>query len=213
MIELLLFVVTSFLVGLSGALAPGPMLTVTISDSIEKGFIAGPLIISGHIITEIVLILFLFAGIGWLIDSILTGIIIGIIGGLILILMGLQMFRSRIGSSNKKVKRSYKSKYRSILDGMLTSLANPYFFIWWATIGAAFLFKGIAIAGFLGILGFLIGHWSADIAWYGTVSFLTSRGSNLMTPRSHEYILKVCGSFLIVTGTYFIISTLNITLH
>ncbi len=69
LIEILLFIITSFAVGLSGALVPGPMLTVTISDSLKRGFIAGPLIVIGHYIAELALILLIFAGLGWFIGS------------------------------------------------------------------------------------------------------------------------------------------------
>ncbi len=211
MMELALFTVTSFLVGLSGALAPGPMLSITISDSVEKGFIAGPLIVSGHIISEILLVILLFAGLGWLIGSAPAAFIIGVAGGLVLIVMGLQMVKSKPSLKSRAGDLNLKSKSRSIFEGILSSISNPYFFIWWATIGGAFLFQGVALAGLVGILGFLIGHWSSDLLWYSTVSFLSSQGSRKMKPHTHRNILKVCGCFLVIIGAYFIINALKIS--
>ena len=49
------------------------------------------------------------------------------------------------------------------LNGILTSVSNPFFFIWWATIGWAFIFKGLELAGIFGVLGFLVGHWASDL--------------------------------------------------
>lgn len=211
MMELALFTATSFFVGLSGALAPGPMLSVTISDSVEKGFIAGPLIISGHIISEIILVILLFAGLGWLIGSAPATFIIGLIGGLVLIVMGLQMVKSKPYLKVPEGNLKLKSKSHSVLEGILSSISNPYFFIWWATIGGAFLFQGVALAGLVGISGFLIGHWSSDLLWYSTVSFLSSRGSRKMKPRTHQNILQVCGLFLVIIGAYFILNAFKIS--
>ncbi len=243
MIEIVLFAVTSFLVGLSGALVPGPMLTVTISDSFKKGFIAGPLITSGHIFTELCLVLLILFGLGWLIGSNTASFIIGILGGIVLVIMGFQIFKEEpplkdmtpgeiqdnnssniefieqtskvhnpkshiISSTDSSNKNS--SSFRSIINGVLTSLSNPFFFIWWATIGGAFIFKGMAMAGFLGIFAFLLGHWSSDVAWFSTVSFFSSRSSVLMQPDNYRTIMRICGVVMIFVGGYFFINSLGV---
>jgi len=241
MIELVLFAVTSFLVGLSGALVPGPMFTVTISDSLKKGFIAGPLVTSGHIFTEICLVLLLLFGLGWLIGSSTASLIIGILGGIVLIFMGLQIFKETpelesisaknpddtsdsSNISSKQVSPEYNQKnllssdllnknsssFRSIINGVLTSLSNPFFFIWWATIGGAFIFKGMAMAGFLGILAFLLGHWLSDFTWFSTVSYLSSRSSILLKPNNYKIIMRVCGAFMVFVGGYFFINSVGV---
>ncbi|OPY26251.1 MAG: LysE type translocator [Methanobacterium sp. PtaU1.Bin242] len=205
MIEILLLIATSFVAGLSGALVPGPMLTVTISDSVKKGFIAGPLVVLGHFIAEITLIFIIMAGFSWLIGSTTAAMIIGTLGGIMLIYMGYNNSKS----SNKLLniqKDGLSQRYGSVFGGIITSISNPYFFIWWATIGMAFMFKGLEIAGIIGLLGFLIGHWSADMSWYSTVSFLTSKGSEIMTDEHYDMIMKICGIFLIILGIYFLIT-------
>lgn len=54
--------ITSFLVAFSGAVAPGPVLTITISETARRGFWAGPLIIVGHGILELILFIAIFFG-------------------------------------------------------------------------------------------------------------------------------------------------------
>lgn len=241
MLEIVLFTITSFLVGLSGALVPGPMLTVTISDSFKKGFISGPLITSGHIFTELIIVLLLLFGLGWVIGSPTASIIIGILGGIVLIIMGLQIVKETpeleiqpINTSNpskdlislkNQSENSFQGKEilkndetsnlnlshkNSMFKGVLTSLSNPFFFIWWATIGGTFIIKGMALAGFLGIFAFLIGHWSSDLIWFSTVSFISSKSSALITPRNYKIIMRICGVFMISVGGYFFINSLGI---
>jgi threonine/homoserine/homoserine lactone efflux protein len=213
MIELIIFTATSFFVGLSGALAPGPMLTVTISDSMEKGARAGPLIVAGHIIAETGLIFLIFAGLGWLIGSSLASFIIGLVGGIVLIYMGIQIFRNSPelkDTSYENLDNTVKSRYSSILNGIITSITNPFFFIWWAAIGAAFMYQGLALAGILGIFAFLIGHWSADLVWISFISFFSSKGTNLMKKSTYKNIMRICGVFLVLVGGYFFTASLGI---
>ena len=145
MIETVIFALTSFGVGLSGALVPGPMLTVTISDSVKKGFKAGPLVILGHFITEFVIMIAILAGLGYIIGSQSAVFIIGTVGGLVLIFMGYNISKQDKPISEIK-NDDYKSqKYGSVMGGIITSLSNPFFYIWWATVGCAFMFKGLDI--------------------------------------------------------------------
>ena len=206
MLEIILFILTSFLVGLSGALVPGPMLTVTIADSINKGFITGPLVVLGHFITEFILIIIILAGFSWLVGSTTAAVVIGTLGGIMLIYMGYNTSKSTVNLEKITLTDDKTSRYGSILKGVLTSVSNPYFFIWWATIGLAFLFKGLEIAGIIGLIGFLIGHWSADLGWFSTVSFFSSKGSEIINKKQYNILMKVCGIFLIVLGLYFLLN-------
>lgn len=206
-IGIILFTATSFIVGLSGAMVPGPMLTVTISDSLKKGATAGPKIVFGHIITEFILILLIFAGLGWLIGSETAIFVIGAIGGLIMVLMGFQMARSSNSLQDLQKSSETSNGYGPIINGILTSVSNPYFFIWWATVGWAFMLKGMELAGILGVTGFLVGHWCSDLGWFGTVSFFTTKGSNIMKDNHYKFIMSASGIFLMTLGIYFVISS------
>jgi threonine/homoserine/homoserine lactone efflux protein len=148
LIETVLFALTSFGVGLSGALVPGPMLTVTISDSVKKGPMAGPMIVLGHIMTEIAMMVVLLAGLGYIIGSQTAAFIIGTFGGMVLIFIGYNTARQKSTLSSVETDKNGIQKYGSFLKGIITSLSNPYFFIWWATIGLAFMFKGLEFSKF-----------------------------------------------------------------
>jgi threonine/homoserine/homoserine lactone efflux protein len=209
LIETVLFALTSFGVGLSGALVPGPMLTVTISDSVKKGFKAGPLIILGHLITELAIMLAILAGLGWIIGSQTAVFIIGTFGGLVLIFMGYNISKPDKILSDIEKEEYGTQKYGSVMGGIITSLSNPFFYIWWATIGCTFMFKGLELAGIVGLLGFIIGHWSADLSWFSTISFFSSRGSKVMADRTYKVVMMICGVFLVLLGFYFILSQIN----
>ncbi len=206
MIEIILFALTAFAVGFSGSLVPGPMLTVTIRDSLKKGFKAGPLVVFGHIIAELVLVALILAGFSWLIGSKTASIFIGTFGGLTLVLMGFQTVRSPAELPTSSEVEDPTQSYGSILGGFISSVSNPYFFIWWATIGCAFISKGLELAGILGVLTFFVGHWASDLGWYSFVSFFTGKGSEVINKHHYKLIMIVCGVFLIFLGIYFLLS-------
>jgi len=79
----------SFTLALSGALMPGPLLTVTVAESARMGFRAGPLLITGHALLELLLFLKSPSVMG----------IIALVGGGMLLWMGVDMVRNSSGLS------------------------------------------------------------------------------------------------------------------
>ncbi len=192
---------TSFVIALSGALMPGPVLTVTISESSRRGFWAGPLIIAGHAILELCLVVLLLLGLGpYLRKDIVFGII-GTCGGFILLWMALGMFRS-LPSLTLNLEPDAPAGTHPVWSGILMSLANPYWTIWWATIGIGYIVYSMKF-GPAGVAAFFAGHISADLAWYSAVSLAISKGRGFMRDNAYKTIVAVCAVALVVFGLWF----------
>ena len=71
----------SFTLALSGALMPGPLLTVTVSESTRIGFKAGPLLMTGHAVLELLLVIAIVYGLGPFLKSPSVMGIISLFGG------------------------------------------------------------------------------------------------------------------------------------
>ena len=199
--SLLEIFVTSFGVGLSGALMPGPVLTVTIAEATRRGFWAGPLIVLGHGIIEFSLFIALVLGLGELLKHNLVFGIVGISGAIVLIWMGVGMVRG-VKEATLKLELKEGERSRPVLAGLLTSVSNPYFIIWWATIGLSY----IAFSQQYGIMGlgsFYSGHIMADVVWYFAVAAAVTVGKNIMDDRTYRWIIGLCGGFLVCLGLYF----------
>ena len=87
MFELVVIFFTSFVIALSGAIMPGPLLTITISESTRRGAVAGPLLISGHAVLELLLVIALLLGLGPILKHPLFFMISAFLGGAIMFLM------------------------------------------------------------------------------------------------------------------------------
>ncbi|MBW1744369.1 MAG: LysE family transporter [Deltaproteobacteria bacterium] len=180
---------------------PGPVLTVTISESTKRGFWAGPLIIVGHGILELALVILLLLGLGpYLSKDIVFGVV-GVCGALILIWMALGMFRS-IPSLKLNLEPSEEASVNPVRAGILMSLANPYFTIWWATIGVGYIAYAMKF-GAVGVIAFFAGHISADFAWYSMVSLTISKGRTFITDGLYKRIIGFCASALVIFSGWF----------
>ena len=80
--ELIFIFFTALFIGFSGAVVPGPLLSVTVNESLRRGISAGPLLIVGHALLEIVIIAGLVYGLSQILESPLVGGILGVWGAL-----------------------------------------------------------------------------------------------------------------------------------
>jgi threonine/homoserine/homoserine lactone efflux protein len=196
--------ITSFIVALSGALMPGPLLTTTIGESSQYGSRAGPLLMVGHAVLELALVALLFLGLAPLLTSTRVTASIGIAGGCILFWLAYGMFRSlpRLSLDAKpSTKRGYHG--RLITSGVLVSLSNPYWTIWWATIGLAYVLQS-RLFGVVGVIVFFIGHILADFVWYSLVSLTVGKGRSCFTPLTYRGLVLICALFLVGFAIWFL---------
>jgi threonine/homoserine/homoserine lactone efflux protein len=207
-IEILKVLLLGFTIGLTGALMPGPMLFATIETSLKKGWTAGPEVVLGHMFVELVLCMFIFIGAASFFGAGIVSTIF-LIGGLALVVFGLLTVKDArsAASSPMTSQNSSALKLQSspALMGLVTSVSNPYFWIWWLTAGSALLLKEYEL-GIISAAAFIIGHWTADLSWFTAVSGSISRGKALFSQKTHTYSLYACGAFLIIFGFYFMLS-------
>lgn len=203
MLELIGIFFSSMGIGFSGALMPGPMLSVTIAESYKKGFWAGPLIVLGHAIPEFVLMVLFSLGLNSLIKNHMAQGIIGIVGGVFLAWLGARIFLEvRQGIT---IDLTVKSEvgWGPVVAGVWTSISNPGWIIWWATIGAKYIMISLQ-HGVVGLTFFFVGHEMADLIWYSMVSFFVSRGRGRISDRVYHVILYICSLMVIGFALLFI---------
>jgi len=205
----------SMIVGFSGALVPGPMLTLVISSVARKGFWTSFFIVVGHSLLELVVVISFILGILKYLEGPLITKIIGILGGVLLLYIGVDII---ISVFKKKYTIDFKSMLKQrtitgkstgtvILKGILISLMNPYWYIWWISIGAAFLIKSVEF-NTLGVSSFYVGHISADFIWYLFIGFLVNTGRRFFNQKIYNGILIACSIFLFYLGIRFIIDAI-----
>jgi len=198
MYDIFQMVILGFVIGLTGALAPGPTLVATINASLKGDWTIGLKITLGHVIVELFLIILILLGLATVALPYTSAI--GGIGGIALVAFG----AFTIAGSRKATMHisTIKSVGNPYLAGLVTSAANPYFWIWWLSIGSAMVIAGLE--GGLVLAGaFMIGHWTADTAWYTLVSTGVSKGRTILPDTAYRKLIVFCGIFLILFGIYY----------
>ena len=194
----LAFLLEASLISLSGVMAPGPLTTVTVGKGSRSPHVGG-LVAVGHGIVEFPLMVFIFYGLGSLLARVHVRAIIALVGGLFLLLMGLDMFRS-IQRSNVEPGADARSP---ILAGMLLSVGNPYFLVWWATVGATLISRSMTF-GWPGFASLAVVHWLCDLGWLYFLSVVSFRGGQFFGRRFQRVLFALCGGFLLFFGGKFI---------
>jgi len=194
MLALLTIFVTSFFIAFSGAMMPGPFMTMTIGESARSGPWVGPKMIAGHAVLEIALLFALFYGLAPLFKNEIFFIAVAIIGGLILIWMAQSMFRS-LPTLEIKAETTSNKTMNLYLAGILMSLANPYWIIWWATIGLGYVLVSKEL-GFAGIAFFFVGHILGDLVWYSAISVAVGKGRKFFSNKIYRILVGTCAAFL-----------------
>lgn len=195
-----LFLLSAAAVSFTGVVFPGPMTAATIAKGYgDKN--AGAWIAVGHAIIEIPLIVAIYLGFGHLIGSPLAVTIICVVGGLALLYLGVQMFRT----AGNAIERIGGLPNGLVLTGIVITGTNPAFYVWWATIGVA-LIAGAARFGTTGIILFTLVHWPCDLAWYEFLSVGTFKSRHWWTQKVQKAVFTVCALVLIGFGMWFCIS-------
>lgn len=196
---------TAFVVGLSGAMMPGSLLTYTIRQSLSAGPKAGFIIVAGHAALELGLVILIFMGFDMVLQSNAAQICIGFVGGILLCYMGYGMIRDSLKNRvSLQTEGGGASSRNMFLSGIVISAANPYFLLWWAVIGLGFIMQAYNSFAYLGVIIFYIGHICADIFWYGFISIVVGKTKKFIKEKPYRIIIIILGCLLVFFGIKFV---------
>lgn len=215
MSEIIQIFFSSLMVAFTGALTPGPMLTLVITSVAQKGFWMAVFIVAGHAILELFVVSGFYLGILKYLDNPAFIKIVSILGGAFLLYMAISIIvavlrkQVTIDLKTKGMNLNLRTKHTFVTvgKGILISLANPYWYIWWLTIGATFMIRSVRHS-VVGVGSFYVGHILADFIWYLFIGFIITTGRRFFSQKVYIGILLFCSAFLLYLGAQFIISFL-----
>lgn len=188
--SLLAFLAEAVLISLSGVMAPGPITTITIGKGSESPH-AGAWIAIGHGIVEFPLMVLILFGFGRLLNLPYVQAAIALVGGLFLAMMAVGMLRS----ANQPVVANVRDNRSPVMAGILLTLGNPYFLVWWATLGATLALRAISF-GWPALVAFGLAHWLCDLGWSYFLSALSFKGRQFFGNSFQKAVFALCGLLL-----------------
>ena len=202
--DLLSFITTVSLLTASGVFAPGPMFFATISYGSKSGARSGLVFSFAHMCVEFTLVMILALGLITVTDTPLVKTSIGIIGGVVLVIFGIIQLRNLFHVHSQEVPSSdVRTKHLFITGSMLTAL-NPYFIVWWLTVGANLIILGLEFASFIGVVFMYLCHVWIDYLWHTLVAYLAKVGTNIVGLNGYRGIIGISSGVLIFFGLLFL---------
>jgi len=197
--ELISFLLWVLGISLSGAMAPGPVTAVAIAMGSRNRF-AGTLMALGHGAVEFPLMVLLIFGVGRFLQIPQVGIGIGLAGGAVMIFIAVQMFRGLGRPDDPTVPAARRGPFAA---GLFLSGSNPYFLIWWATVGLAMITQAREFGMWAFVL-FALAHWSVDLIWLTILSWASFKGAAIFGPKGQRIVLAVCATAMFGFGLCFV---------
>lgn len=206
MTELLAQLTIGFTIALTGALIPGPLALFVVATTIKTGdektgFLAG----LGHCLVEVAIISIIILGLTTILSSPQFQIGINFVGGSTLIIFGISSLSQKIQVEKMMIS---KVNHNSLVGGIIFTVFNVTIPLWWATTGLMMLSRALLTTTILGVFFWVIGHWIADILWFGFLGYSVNRGKRYLGERTHQDIIKICGIIMVSLGLFFIVSTI-----
>lgn len=203
------FAITVVLITVSGALAPGPLFFVTISQGAKSGTKSGLMFSIAHTLIEFTLVMLLALGLLSVANEPVVRLAVGIAGGVALLVFGAMQIRGSFSYKSDEVKPRQMTDRKLLLIGLAFTGLNPYFIIWWLTIGANLILLALEFAGLAGVVFMYVCHVWMDYAWLMLIAAFAKRGAKILRFKWYRVLMAVFGAVLIYFGFSFLIDSLG----
>ena len=191
---------TVILTSLSGVMMPGPMFAVTLAKSYKSPW-AGTQISLGHAVIEVPLILLIYFGVAQFFENSVVRLALSLAGGGMIIWMGISLFRARA-----EVTQGGKDlPYSAFVAGIFMSGLNPFFLVWWVTVGSLLLMNFLDFSP-AGLFIFITVHWLCDLIWLSLVSVIVYKTHSFWGRQLQGWVFIACSLLLIGFGGWFLVS-------
>jgi len=195
---------SAFALGFSGAVTPGPLLIVCAYATLTGGFAAGMTVILGHAVAELVLVVILLAGLAHALKTRPRMFrAVKMVAGFVLLVLGAAILWSAPGAKLNVAESSAAGTAGPLIMGAAVSVGNPYWLIWWATVGLTLL-GNAAKHSRAAVPTFYVGHVLSDFVWYAFIAAsLTLGRTAILGPTSYRILLAASGLFMVGFGAWF----------
>ena len=199
------FLATVVIVTASGALMPGPLFAANLLQGTRGGAKSGFMISVGHMIVELPLVMLIGVGISNLLNLPGFSTIVGLVGGSALILFGAFQIRDVTRSSfNIEPDKDAKLHKRSLMLGVGLTGLNPFFIVWWLTVGLGLVVQAVELGALLGVFIMYLSHVWMDYAWLTGTAYLSAKGKTLLKARGYRLLLAGLALLLVYFGVGFV---------
>lgn len=193
---MLSFLTTGIILGLSAGFAPGPLLALVISETMEHGVMAGVKVALAPILTDlpiIIIALFILAKLSSF-HSVLG--IISLIGALFIFFMGIENLRVK-GVDLDTIKSSPKSFQKGIIANAL----SPYPYLFWLSVGGPTTIKAMD-QSLLAPIFFIGSFYLLLVGVKIVLAVLVEKSRTFLLGQRYIFTMRLLGLVLIILSGF-----------
>ncbi len=184
------YLTMGLVLGLSAGLAPGPMLTLVITETLRHGLGSGIRIAIAPLFSDLPIIVLAV----WVLSQLshfefILGCL-SLMGSIVVFYMGIESLKSQIGELEDR-----PGEARSLTRGILTNLLNPHPYLFWFGVGAPIMSKASA-SGFAGPLIFIFSFYVLLVGSKMLLAVLAARSRTLLQGPWYRYTMQFLGACL-----------------
>jgi len=184
------FLSIGIILGLSSGFAPGPLLTLVISESLQFGIKAGVKVALAPIISDLPIIL-LTLFIAARLSGFHSGLaIISLLGGIFILITGLNCMRPQTLQTAAPAEPP-----KSILKGVVVNVLNPHPYLFWIGVGVPTMSKAAAV-GIMAVVLFIGGFYITLVGSKIILAIAVGRSRAFLKGKIYRYTLRFLGLLL-----------------
>jgi threonine/homoserine/homoserine lactone efflux protein len=184
------FLAIGIILGLAAGLAPGPLLTLVISETLQYDVKSGVKVALAPVITDlpiIILTIFVLAKLSNF-HNILG--IISLTGGCVILFMGYECIRA------KGVELSIQTRQPSSLTkGILANALNPHPYLFWFSVGAPTITKAVNVNVIAPVI-FICSFYVLLVGSKILLAVLVGKSRTFLTNKVYIYTMRLLGMVL-----------------
>lgn len=203
--EFLAFAAVVIIVSASGVMMPGPMFAASIFYGVRGGLAAGIRMAAGHTVVELPLVVLLGAGVLSLESFPESRAVISLVGAASLFAFAALQIRTAFGPKQGKAS---DPRHGAFFAGVVFSALNPFFIVWWATIGFKLIADALEMWSMFGIVVMFGLHIWMDYAWLAAVGAVSKKGGVILSGRNHRILVLALAGLMIYFGAGFLAEAL-----
>ena len=190
--------------GLTAGLAPGPLLTLVVSETLQHGINAGVKIALAPIITDapiIIVILLVMDQVSRANDFV--GVL-SLFGGFYVLYIAYDSVRFKESTTNNTGVGA-----KSVTKGVLANVLSPHRYLFWLAVGAPTIIKSASVSSIAPAL-FIVGFYLPLIGSKVLLAFLVGKYRNVLNGKCYKNIMRFLSLLLVIFAAFLFIDGLKL---
>ncbi len=185
------YLVTGIILGLSAGLAPGPLLTLVITETFQHDIKAGIKVAFAPVITDLPLILLTVLVLSKLADSNQILGMISLAGSVFVLWLGYSSLRIRGVALQTGLAGS-----QSLMKGILANVLSPYPYLFWLSVGAPLMTQAWTLDARFAVV-FITSFYGVLVGSKILLAIAVGHSKSALMGKPYIYIMRALGVLLI----------------